>query len=141
VTPRDVERLRWQLTLGGEAAARLCRHLDDLHTLAFDKHVAGLERTSGTAWPPPGVEHVGHEQARDLWRQLCATATSLDSLLPLERAIANYFTAGPSPEPSRGAIISKGEFGAAQRHQRQRAAAGDYTPCRIEDQPGYGGGR
>jgi hypothetical protein len=70
-----------------------------------------------------------------------ATAADLDTLLPLERAIANYFTLGPSPDPSRGAIISRGEFEHAQRAQRRRQADGLYTPTRIEQQPGYGAGR
>jgi hypothetical protein len=138
MTARDVERLRWQLTMGSEAAARLCSHLEDLHSLAWEKHIGDFEHVAGGA-DHPGVETVGDLRARTLWSRLCATATDLDTLIPLERAIANYFTLGPSPDPSRGAIVSKGEFGAAQRHQRQRAAAGEYTPTRIEDQPGYGG--
>jgi len=139
VTPRDVERLRWQLTLGGEAAARLCFHLEDLHGMAWEKHVGDYEHVSGGA-DHPGVETVGDQRARTLWVRLCATAVDLDTLVPLERSICNYFSAGPSPDPSRGAIISKGEFGAAQRHQRRRSADGLYTPVRIEDQPGWGGG-
>lgn len=140
MTPRDVERLRWQLTAGAEAAARLCAHLEDLHSLAWEKHVGDFEHVNGGA-EHPGVEMVGDQRARTLWHRLVATAIDLDTLLPLERAIANYFTLGVSPDPTRGAIISKGEFGASQRHQRQRAAAGEYTPVRIEDQPGYGGSR
>lgn len=139
-SPRDVERLRWQLTLGGEAATRLCQHLEDLHSLAWEKHVGDFEHVNGGA-EHPGVETVGDQQARTLWARLCATAIDLDTLVPLERAIANYFTAGPSPEPSRGAIVSKGEFGAAVRAQRRRTAAGEYTPVRIEQQPDYGGAR
>jgi hypothetical protein len=138
--PRDVERLRWQLTLGSEAAARLCNHLEDLHSLAWERHVGDFEKVSGGA-EHPGVELVGDLRAKNLWARLVATATDLDTLVPLERAIANYFTLGPSPEPSRGAIISRGEFAAAQRAQRRRAAGGLYTPARIEDQPGYGAGR
>jgi hypothetical protein len=138
--PRDVERLRWQLTLGSEAAARLCTHLEDLHSLAWEKHVGDFEKVSGGA-EHPGVELVGDLRAKNLWARLCATATDLDTLVPLERAIANYFTLGLSPEPSRGAIISRGEFEHAQRAQRRRAASGLYTPARIEDQPGWGGAR
>jgi hypothetical protein len=140
MTPRDVDRVRWQLTAGAEVAARLCAHLEDLHDQAFLSQVGDREGSSN-AWPPPGVENVGDVRARTLWARLCATAVDLDTLAPLERSILNYFAGGPSPDPSRGAIISKGEFAGAQRHQRQRAAAGEYTPTRIEDQPGYGGGR
>lgn len=137
--PRDVDRVRFQLTLGAEAAARLCHHLEDLHSLAWEKHVGDFERVAGGA-EHPGVETVGDQRARTLWARLCSTANDLDTLLPLERAIANYFTLGPSPDPSRGAIISRGEFSSAQRHQRRRLDGGLYTPRRIEDQPGYGGG-
>jgi hypothetical protein len=138
--PRDVERLRWQLTLGSEAAARLCSHLEDLHSLAWEKHVGDFERVSGGA-EHPGVEVVGDQRARTLWARLCATATDLDTLVPLERAIANYFTRGSSPDPSRGAIVSRGEFAAAERARNRRRAAGLYTPARIEQQPPYGAGR
>lgn len=141
MTAPDVDRVRWQLTVGSEAAARLCVHLEDLHDQAFLRQVSAPYETSGNAWPPPGVENVGSDRARTLWARLCATAVDLDTLAPLERSILNYFSAGPSPEPTRGAIISKGEFGAAQRHQRDRNAAGEYTPARIEEQPGWGGGR
>jgi hypothetical protein len=135
---RDVDRLRWQLTAGSEAAVRLCAHLEDLQSLAWEKHVGDFEHVNGGA-EHPGLETVGDQRARTLWARLCATATDLDTLLPLERAVANYFSAGPSPEPTRGAIVSNGEFEHAQRHQRRRRADGMYTPVRIEDQPGWGG--
>lgn len=137
---RDVERLRWQLTAGAEAATRLCGHLEDLHSLAWERHVGDFEHVSGGA-DHPGVETTGDPRARSLWARLCASAADLDTLVPLERAVANYFTTGPSPEPTRGAIVSRGEFDRAQRAQRRRAAAGEYTPTRIEDQPGWAGGR
>ncbi len=139
MTDRDIERVRFQLVLGAEAATRLARHLDDLHSLAFDRHVGDFEKISGGAAHPPGVETVGDPKARALWQRVCSAATDLDRLAPLERAIGNHFAAGPSPEQTRGAIIVKGEFVAAQRHQRRRRDDGQYTPVRIEDQPGYGG--
>lgn len=138
--PRDVERLRWQLTVAAEAAARLCVHLEDLHSLAWERHVGDFEHVNGGA-DHPGVETVGDLRARTLWARIVATAVDLDTLVPLERTVANYFTAGPSPEPSRGAIIGRGEFVAAQRAQRRRQLADEYTPVRIEDQPGWGGSR
>jgi hypothetical protein len=138
--PRDIDRVRTQLLLGAESAARLVNHLADLHSMAWEKHVGDFEHVSGGA-DHPGVETTGDMRARALWSRLCATATDLDTLHPLERSILNYFTLGPSPEPSRGALISKGEFGSAQRHQRHRLAEGEYTPTRIEDQPGWGGSR
>jgi hypothetical protein len=138
VTAPDVERRRWQLTLGSEAAARLCVHVRDLHSQAWERHVGDYEHVNGGA-DHPGVETVGDQRARTLWNRLCATAVDLDTLVPLERAVANYFSAGPSPDPTRGSIISKGEFAAAVRHQRQRAADGLYTPARTEGQPGWGG--
>lgn len=140
MSSRDVDRVRWQLTAAAEAAARLAVHLEDLHSLAWERHVGDFEHVNGGA-EHPGVEVVGDLRARTLWSRLCATAVDLDTLAPLERSILNYFAGGPSPEPSRGAIISRGEFATAQRHQRQRQADGLYTPVRIEDQPGWGGGR
>lgn len=140
MTARDVDRLRDQLTASAAAAARLCAHLDDLHSLAWEQHVGDFEHVSGGA-DHPGVETTGDLRARTLWARLCATAVDLDTLAPLERSILNYFTAGPSPDPTRGAIISKGEFAAAQRRQRARQAAGEYTPTPIEQQPGWGGAR
>lgn len=139
MTSRDEEQVIWQLTAAAEAAARLCRHVPDLHSLAFEKHVAGLERTSGTAWPPPGVEDVGALVARTLWARLCACAADLDTLVPLERAVANYFTRGPSPEGSSHPLVSKGDWHQQFKARDKRAARGDYTPVRIEEQPGYGG--
>jgi hypothetical protein len=140
MAPRDVERLRGQLTGGAEAAARLAAHAEDLFGLAWERHVGDHEHVNGGA-DHPGVETVGDQRARTLWHRLVAAAADLDTLVPLERAIANYFSAGPSPDPTRGAIISKGEFVAAQRRQRRRVADGLYTPVRIEDQPGWAGGR
>jgi hypothetical protein len=138
VTARDVTQVRYQLTLGAEAATRLCAHLDDLHSMAFLQAVTDHEHVSGSQYPPPGVETVGDLRARTLWNRLVASAVDLDTLAPLERSIGNYFAVGPSPEPSRGALIRKGEFIDALRAQRRRHAAGEYTPTRIEDQPGYG---
>jgi hypothetical protein len=140
MTARDVDQLRWQLTAVADAAGRLCGHLEDLFSLAWERHVGDYEHVSGGS-DHPGVETVGDQRARTLWARLCATAVDLDTLVSLERAVANYFSAGPSPDPTRGAIISKGEFVEAQRRQRDRQAAGLYTPTRIEDQPGWGGGR
>lgn len=138
--PRDVERLRWQLTAGSEAAVRLCAHLEDLHSLAWEKHVGDFEHVNGGA-EHPGVETVGDQRARTLWARLCATATDLDTLLPLERAVANYFSAGPSPEGSSHPLVSKGDWNQQVKARARRAARGDYTPIRIEQQPPYGGGR
>lgn len=138
-SPRDVERLRWQLTLGGEAAARLCGHLEDLHSLAWERFVGDFEHVSGGA-DHPGVETTGDLRARNLWNRLCASATDLDTLVPLERAIANYFTQGPSPDGSSHPLVSKGDWVRQVKARDRRLARGDYTPTRIEQQPGYGGG-
>lgn len=140
MTPRDVDRLRWQLTNGAEAATRLCAHLEDLHTLAWEKHIGDFEHVNGGA-EHPGVETVGDQQARTLWARLVATATDLDTLVPLERAIANYFTVGPSPDGSSHPLVSKGDWVRQFRARDRRAARGEYTPTRIEGQPPYGGGR
>lgn len=140
MSPPDVERVRWQLTLGAEAATRLSAHLEDLHSLAWERHVGDFEHVNGGA-EHPGVEMVGDQRARTLWNRLCATAVDLDTLLPLERAIANYFTAGPSPDGSSHPLVSKGDWHQQFKARDRRAARGEYTPARIEQQPPYGGAR
>lgn len=139
MTSRDEERLIWQLTVGAEAAVRLRNHVHDLHSLAWERHVGDYEHVNGGA-DHPGVETTGDLRARTLWNRLCTTATDLDTLLPLERAIGNFFSAGPSPEGSSHPLVSKGDWARQLKARDRRRARGEFTPVRIEDQPPYGGG-
>ena len=136
---RDIEELVHQLQAAGRAAERLHPHLVDLHGLAFERHVAGLERTSGTAWPPPGVEDVGNPAARALWRRVVAARPHLEALVTLGQDAMNFLSAGPSPAPTRGSTVSKGEHVGRLRNQRKQAASGEHIPPRLVDQPPYPG--
>jgi hypothetical protein len=137
--PRDVAELVHQLGSAARAADKVATHLVDLHGLAFEKHVAGLERTSGTAWPPPGVEDVGDPQARALWRQVLAAQHHLAAIVALGSDTMNFLSAGPSPVPTRGSLNSKGEHVGRLRNQRKQAEAGAHIPPRLVDQPAYPG--
>jgi hypothetical protein len=142
VTPRDVSDLRARLEAAATTAAALAGHLPDLHGLAYERHVGGSERVAGGD-AHPGVENIGDERARDLWARLVKHAHHVElTLQALEWAVGNLLAAGASPEDTRGSLISSAEFAHAVRHQQQRAAAGEYTPVRSQDQPPYpGGGR
>jgi hypothetical protein len=144
VTPRDVDALRAHLRSASTVALRISHHLEDLHTLAFDRHVSGGERTSGGNWPPPGVEAVGDERARDLWGRLSTLARQVEmTLRALEWATGNLLAVGPSAEETRGSLILHQEYADALTRQRRRRTAGEYTPERMVDQPPHprGGAR
>ena len=137
---RDVDALVHQLRATARAADRLAAHLADLHSLAFEKHVAGVERTSGAAWPPPGVDDVGDPKARALWRRLVAGQHHLVAVVAFSQDVLNFLSAGSWPEATRGGI-GKAELARQLKLQRARAGRGEHVPVRLVDQPPYPGGK
>jgi hypothetical protein len=141
LTPRDVNDLRARLEAAAVAAAALARHVDDVHSLAYEKHVSPGERVTVKKPFPDGLEVVGDLRARILWAHLVKHAHHVESiLLTLEQGVGNLLAAGRSAEDTRGSLISSAEFAHAVQAQRRRASAGDYTPARSQEQPGYPGG-
>lgn len=142
--PDELTKVRFQLVLGGEAAARLANHLEDLRDQAYLRHAGGGERVSGGDVDEDGgrlgVETVGDARARRLWGQLVVAAAMVDEMPVLERSVLNYFMAGRGAgDEYRGSLVSKGEFVNRVRNQRRQAAAGEHVPFRLVDQPPYPG--
>jgi hypothetical protein len=142
VTPRDVSDLRARLEAAATTAAALAKHVEDLHSIAYERHVGDHERVSGGD-AHPGVENVGDLRARALWAQLVKHAHHVEiTLLTLERAAGNLLAAGPGAEDTRGSLISSAEHAYELRKQDRNRARGEFVPARLGDQPGYpGGGR
>jgi len=136
----ELSAVRYQLVLGGEAAARLANHLEDLHGEAFLRHVGDHERVD-SGGGHPGLDGVGDPRARRLWRRIVAAGVTLEAMPVLERAILNLFMAGPGADAGdyRGTLIAKSEYVQRIRNQRKQAAAGEHVPPRLVDQPPYPG--
>jgi len=142
MTPRDVDHLRHRLQSIATTAGELAKHIEDVHSVAYERHVGTHERVAGGD-AHPGVENIGDARARDLWARLARHARHFEATLQaLEWAVGNLLAAGQSAEDTRGSLISSAEFAHAVQAQRRRASSGEYTPARSQDQPGYpGGGR
>lgn len=139
--PREVTLLAVRLDAMARASLALALQLEDLHALAYDKATRDSEKVATGGERPAGVENVGDERARDVWRRLGRIPFLEKELLALERAAGNLLSEGASPSATRGSLISRGELSLALRRQRQRQRLGEYTPKRNEDQPDYPGGR
>lgn len=134
----EIDDIRRSLVLGGEAAARLANHLEDLRDQAFLRHVGDHEHVRGGA-DHPGVETTGDMRARRLWDDVLAARIMLDRMPVLERAIGDYFMAGRMPDPTPGSLINKGDFVSQIRRQRRRGEAGEHVPMKLVEQPPYPG--
>lgn len=142
MTARDIDLARHRVDSLVRAATRTRTHLADLHTLAFEAHHTDTEvhvRQSKTDHTPRG----GDPQAHRLWeRALTEIGRCEDILVGLERLVtAHFYAHSQSPEPSRGSLISRIEHDQLLSAQRARAAAGDYVPARLGDQPPHPGRR
>jgi hypothetical protein len=135
VTPRDVAQLRTRLQAIATAALTLATHAEDLHGLAFERHVGATERVSGGDHHP-GVENIGDAKARLLWARLEEAARPMElTVRALGWAVANHLSRGGSAEETRGSLILHQEYAEALGRQRRRRTAGEYTPERMVDQP------
>lgn len=135
---RELEHLRGRLDQIERSARALYNHIADLHAQAWERAGHGLEPTGRST--TSGVDVVGDPRAQALWRSLAEEVEEAGKrLAALRAAVHHYLSAGPSPEATRGSMISKGDFRAQLRRQRQRQDAGQYTPHRIESQPNYPG--
>jgi hypothetical protein len=153
VTARDVDLLAHKVDTLTRAATRIRAHLHDLHALAFETQRRNTE-PDGTGFesrPPPGWKG-GHEhsdgtwtpdRSRQLWDRIAHEVSRVeDILVGLERdVLAHFFAHSANPEPSRGSLISAAEHQRLLANQRTRAAAGEYVPARLADQPPHPGRR
>lgn len=144
MTARDVDLLAHKVDTLTRAATRIRAHLHDLHALAYETQRRNTE-PDGTGFesrPPPGWRPID-DRSKQLWAR---TQTELgrieDVLVGLERAVtAHFFAYSANPEPSRGSLISAAEHQRLLTNQRARAAAGEYVPARLADQPPHPGRR
>ena len=140
MTPRDVEIVRARLTSTAVLAARISAHLEDLHGLAFERAVTGTTQKVKQS-STPDLGNVGDVHARELWRRLANHTRLVETTLQaLDWAVGNLIAAGPSPMQTRGSAVSPADFAHQIRNQARRRQNGDYTPTRLEEQPGYPGG-
>lgn len=143
MTARDVDLLAHRLDALTRAATRIRQHLADVHCLAFEATTGHTDdvkvRTTKTDHTPKS----GDPRARRVWdRLLVEVCRCEDILVGLERQTTGYFLVGShSAEPSRGSLIPAGEHARLLANQRARAAAGDYTPAKLIDQPPHPGRR
>lgn len=136
MTARDVDLLQHRIDAITRAAARIRAHLADLHTLAFEATSHGDDdkiRRTKTDQSLRG----GDPRARRMWdRAQVEIGRCEDTLVGLERSVTGYFLVNTtSAEPSRGSLIPAGEHTRLLAAQKARAAAGEYTPARLVDQP------
>lgn len=138
MTHRDVDVLRARLTAIVGAATMLGRHAEDLHCLGFERAVRDEAKVSKTGVVE--VDAIGDPLIRQLWRRLFEEIRVIETTIrALEWASNNALSAGAGVEESRGSLVSKGEFNAALRRQRQRGDRGEYVPAKLVDQPRYPG--
>jgi hypothetical protein len=140
VTARDVDLLQHRLDSLTRGATRIRQHLADLHCLAYEAAAHTGDdvkvRTTNTDHTPK----AGDPRARHVWERLAVeVARCEDILVGLERQVLGYFMVTSSVEPSRGSLIPAGEHARLLAAQRARAAAGEYTPARLVDQPPHPG--
>jgi hypothetical protein len=142
MTARDVDLLAHRVDTLTRAATRIRAHLHDLHCLAYETARCNTEpdRTGFESRPPPGWRPVD-DRAKSLWsRAQTEIGRVEDVLVGLERdLVAHFFAYSSNPEPSRGSLHSAAEQDQLLANQRARAAAGQYTPTRLGDQPAHPG--
>lgn len=137
----DVTLLQRRIDTLTRAAARIRQHAGDLHTLGYDKSVTDAEKVNGgqADWSPKG----GNPRARRLFERIFAEVASIEAeLVGLDRTMIAIFTArSERPDPTRGSTISVAEHDRLRAKQRERRAAGEYTPANLEPQPPHPGRR
>jgi hypothetical protein len=142
MTARDVDLLQHRIDTATRAATRIRQHLHDLHALAHENARRNTEPDHGAfdSRPPPGWRPTD-DRAKTLWtRTQTEISRCEDILVGLERAVtAHFYAYAPSPEPSRGSLISAAEHDAQLARQRTRTTNGEYTPARLGDQPQHPG--
>lgn len=139
----DLNQLRRWLHALPDVAARTEARLEDLHTIAHERHVG--ERNTGKGGTPPDELNplVGSAHARELWRRCAKLAhRALVDLEAVANAIGHYLNDGDPADPTlRGTMLgtdtvsASEELAALVRRQDARRARGDYTPGREMAQP------
>lgn len=115
-------------------ATRIRAHLPDLHHHAWETPIGDTEpvATSKTDHTP----RIGSPAALRLYKTLCNDLERIEALLAgHERAIRRHFMVAATTEPTRGSLIPAAEHARLLAKQRARAAAGEYVPVRLVDQP------
>jgi hypothetical protein len=138
----DLNEIRRWLNALPDVAARTERRLEDLHSLAFDQHVADRDgaRSTRIDW---ALDEIGERKAKELWRRAVkATHAALVELEAVSHAIGQYLNAGEVADNTmRGTLLGDDETAASAeladlvRRQNTRRERGDYTPAREMAQP------
>lgn len=133
----DVTRLR--LVRIADAARALAEILVDLHSIGYEQKSRELSGVRSGEWS--SVETVGDPVARDLFGRIVSEAKTTDVRLGALNALAyNFLTrGGPSPEPTRGSLVSKADFEQQKKNREKRRRDGEYAPVRHVPQPDYPG--
>jgi hypothetical protein len=139
--PADVATLHERLDIIIRTARHIRQHAGDLHSLAWEPHVGDTEKVRKTK--TDYVPRVADEapRARKVLSRIEAEVASIQGeLTGLDRAMLRVFTArAERPDPTRGSTIRVEEFDDLQANQRNRRAAGEYTPNLLESQPDHPG--
>lgn len=146
MTHPDVDLLTRRLDILARTAAAVRAHAGDLWVLGWEQPntTDPLERERVSGDDPVLNDHApraGDPRARRLFDQICVNVAQMEAeLVGFERATKRLFFVGSrSAEPTRGSLIPAGEHARLLANQRARAAAGDYTPERLIDQPPHPG--
>lgn len=142
MSDHDLNELRRGLQTIPTLAALTLQRLEDLHTLAYDRHVGerGEGRSTRQQWY---LDDIGERQAKDLWRRaLKTTHNTIVELSAVCIAIDTLLNAGELPDNTmRGTTLGDAETSATAelanllKRQRARNERGDYTPNREWFQP------
>lgn len=115
-------------------AALIQKHLEDLHSVAYERGASGGEQTTGTRRPVYNDE-VGSSKAKMVWKR--ANQNLADAAQRLEKtrvAFNAILSAGPGVDESlAGTFLTHTEYQRALIHREQRQARGEYTPALNED--------
>jgi hypothetical protein len=137
---RDVTVITGDLAKCVAEAAKIQRELEDLHSLAYDRHVSGGEVASGTRLTYY-LDEVGSSKAKALWKRLERNVhDAMVRLTSTSTAIHNLLCEGPGvDEDLRGSMISEAEFDEALSRQRAARRRGEFVPRRNPgvEQPAY----
>ena len=125
-----------------DTARHLRAHLADLHNLGWQPTTGERlnvddDQRGKTDWTP----RSGNPRARKLFDRITHEVASIASeLVGLDRQMTGLFRAGTDrAEPTRGSMITAGEHARLLINQQGRAAAGEFTPVRLDDQTPHPG--
>jgi hypothetical protein len=137
---RDIATITADLAKCVAEAAKIQRELEDLHSLAYDRHVSGGEVASGTRLTYY-LDEVGSSKAKGVWKRVERNvADATVRLTASSVAIRNLLYEGEgADEELRGTLISKAEFDEALARRSAARRRGEFVPRRNVgvEQPAY----